>query len=413
LLLVEDELRRTLAGLDIARHRFLADREQTFRAFFDDITRRVPAYAQAEWRGSQAATIEALPILSRSDIARAPEAFLRAESDDEIIVEWTSGTTGAALRIEYDLCAAALLNTRLYDIVVSRCPSIRRRLVAGTVAVALVSNKPERHSLPIVLPALSGTFWQRFSLTDDADETEQTLRSLAAADPPILYGKTWYLLQLIDYLTTASIQLAPGCVLTSGDGCYAGDHERLAEFFGAPVIDAYTSTEVGIVAVSNPGSTELIVDDELVFLEVIGEDGLIACAGEGELVVTSLFNWHNPFMRYRTGDAGVVDISSDGRQTVRNIRRLGEHVRLGPNGVTSERVDQVFASHGIWDARLRLQERAGYLIWAPRHGGPHPNEAALADEIRVLLDLEFCRTREVARVTQAGSKRLRYPRALG
>ena len=329
LMLIEEELSRTITGLGICSERFRLSGEQNFYLFFDEIAGSIPAYAQVEWLGSRAATIQAIPILDRRDINRAPSKFLPAKIDDDITIEFTSGTTGPPLRITYDLCATALLNTRLYDLVVARCPSIVKRLVMGTVAVALVSDKPGRHALPIVLPSLAGALWQRFTLAADDQERERTLRALEAANPPILYGKAWYLLQLIEYAAAASMRLTPACVLVSGDRCYGGDRARLEAYFEAPIIEAYTSSEVGLIAVSNPGSAELVVDDPFVFLEVVGRDGDVRREGEGELVVSSVFNWQNPFLRYRTGDFGVVEIRDDGSQSVRNVRRLTESPPCG------------------------------------------------------------------------------------
>jgi hypothetical protein len=413
LMLIEEELSRTITGLGISSGRFQPSGEQNFRLFFDEMARRIPAYAQAEWLGSREATIKAMPILGRRDIERAPDRFLPARTEDNITIHSTSGTTGPPLRIIYDLCATALLNTRLYDLVVARCPCIVKRLVMGTVAVALVSDKTGRHTLPIVLPRLAGALWQRFTLAGDDQERERTLRALEAANPPIIYGKAWYLLQLIEYAAAASVRLTPACVLVSGDRCYGGDRARLEAYFVAPVVEAYTSSEVGLIAISSPGSIELVVDDAFVFLEVLGGDGDVRREGEGELVISSVFNWQNPFLRYRTGDFGVVEIRDDKTHSVRNVRRLAERGQVGPNHVSTERVDDVFATHGIWDARLRVRDAVGYLTWTRGHGRPRPDETTLIAALTSLLDLKSCYAREVARITRLGGKRLRYPYGIG
>ena len=86
---------------------------------------------------------------------------------------------------------------------------------------------------------------------------------------------------------------------------------------------------------------------------------------------------------------------------------------MGPNHVTTERVDDVLAAHGIWDARLRVRGAVGYLIWTRRHGQPRPDGTALIAALTSLLDLKVCRAREVARITRLGGKRLRYPCGVG
>jgi len=86
------------------------------------------------------------------------------------------------------------------------------------------------------------------------------------------------------------------------------EHQRAAieQIFGCPVANGYGGRDAGFIAHQCPqGSMHLSAED--IVVEIVGEDGRPLPADErGEIVVTHLATGDFPFVRYRTGDVGVL-----------------------------------------------------------------------------------------------------------
>lgn len=75
--------------------------------------------------------------------------------------------------------------------------------------------------------------------------------------------------------------------------------ERLERTFGAKVVNLYSANETGYIASSCPTGNGLHIHAESVYVEVLNEQNNPCKPGEtGKLVVTSLTNFINPFIRY-------------------------------------------------------------------------------------------------------------------
>ena len=83
--------------------------------------------------------------------------------------------------------------------------------------------------------------------------------------------------------------------------------QAIARTFGCRVANGYGGRDAGFVAHECPsGGMHLTAED--VIVETVRPDGSRAAPGEpGEIVVTHLATKDFPFVRYRTGDIGVLD----------------------------------------------------------------------------------------------------------
>jgi phenylacetate-CoA ligase len=80
----------------------------------------------------------------------------------------------------------------------------------------------------------------------------------------------------------------------------------IASTFGCPVANGYGGRDAGFIAHQCPhGSMHITAED--VIVETVDADGSPVPAGKpGEIVVTHLWTADFPFIRYRTGDVGVL-----------------------------------------------------------------------------------------------------------
>jgi phenylacetate-CoA ligase len=86
--------------------------------------------------------------------------------------------------------------------------------------------------------------------------------------------------------------------------------ERISDTFGCPVANGYGGRDSGFIAHECPqGGMHLMADT--VITEIVDPQGRPVPPGEcGEIVVTDLYSHEAPFVRYATGDMGVLSLRS-------------------------------------------------------------------------------------------------------
>lgn len=87
---------------------------------------------------------------------------------------------------------------------------------------------------------------------------------------------------------------------------YDDQRDSISKVFGCKVANGYGGRDAGFIAHECPsGSMHLTADD--IVVEIVNEEGQVQAAGiAGEIVVTHLSTNEFPFIRYRTGDIGVL-----------------------------------------------------------------------------------------------------------
>lgn len=99
------------------------------------------------------------------------------------------------------------------------------------------------------------------------------------------------------------------CFVTS-EMLFESDKKLLEKQFGIPIINEYGASELDLIAFENPQG-EWQVNSETLFIEILDENNQVLPYGkEGRIVITSLFNKANPFIRYDIGDIGILDEKS-------------------------------------------------------------------------------------------------------
>lgn len=88
---------------------------------------------------------------------------------------------------------------------------------------------------------------------------------------------------------------------------YDEQRDEISRTFGCQVANGYGGRDAGFIAHQCPaGGMHLTAED--IIVEIIGDDGRPVPRGQsGEIVVTHLASGDYPFVRYRTGDVGVID----------------------------------------------------------------------------------------------------------
>ena len=85
--------------------------------------------------------------------------------------------------------------------------------------------------------------------------------------------------------------------------------KMLYDYFGTYPVSRYSNVENGIIAQQLPdGSDEFLINEASYYVEILDlESDVIVQAGKpGRIVITDLFNYCMPLIRYDTGDIGVI-----------------------------------------------------------------------------------------------------------
>ena len=95
-------------------------------------------------------------------------------------------------------------------------------------------------------------------------------------------------------------------VFVTSERLYDHQRETIEKAFGCQVANGYGGRDAGFIAHQCPsGSMHITSEDSIV--EIVNEQGDVLPIGEsGEIIVTHLATQHYPFIRYKTGDVGVL-----------------------------------------------------------------------------------------------------------
>lgn len=249
-----------------------------------------------------------VPVMDKSAYrSHAPEVFEASNLPARRRVEKaTSGSTGVPFRFAVDRAAfpVAFASQLAYDAWIGLRPIDR--------CLRVVVPQPRAASGARLLPWLQRFHerWtqERISVWDvDAQRAEDLWRRLEAFRPEFLFGYTATLATVADLLGVRGLRLSRPLrgVITTAETLSPPRRRLIEEYFRAPITNRYGLREFGwFSAQSCAVSPERFhVNTELVACEILRPDGTPAEAGEtGRIVLTDLWNYARPFIRYDTGD---------------------------------------------------------------------------------------------------------------
>lgn len=86
--------------------------------------------------------------------------------------------------------------------------------------------------------------------------------------------------------------------------------QTLKKYFNVDVVSRYSNVENGIIAQQLPDTSYFILNTASYYVEIldINSDKPVELGQKGRIVITDLFNFSVPMIRYDTGDIGVMEI---------------------------------------------------------------------------------------------------------
>ncbi len=138
---------------------------------------------------------------------------------------------------------------------------------------------------------------------------DQFIATIRAVKPRMLFGYPSALTHIAKHAQKRGVgmdDLGIKVAFVTSERLYDDQRATISQVFGCRVANGYGGRDAGFIAHECPaGGMHLTADD--IVVEIVHEDGQVQAPGvAGEIVVTHLSTNDFPFIRYRTGDIGVL-----------------------------------------------------------------------------------------------------------
>ncbi|MBI2363688.1 MAG: phenylacetate--CoA ligase family protein, partial [Deltaproteobacteria bacterium] len=241
------------------------------------------------------ADLQAIPVTTRERLQETPseELISRTARPGRLHVSRTSGSTGTPV---------ALYRTR-QEAWLRRFLTLRTFFYNGLRWTDRVVTISRRHS--------GSTFrwFQKYRASPALwniwfhERPEAIIRELQRFQPTVIYGFASNLAIIADLMLRGGVEdVRPRLLVTSSDLLTAGYRRLLARAFHSQPLDLYNCTELGDVAWECQRRKGLHVNADWLCVEVLRAGEPVGPGGTGEVVVTPLYRYAMPLIRYSPGD---------------------------------------------------------------------------------------------------------------
>ncbi len=249
--------------------------------------------------------LQKLPLLTK-EIIRGEMENLKSRETENLETFNTGGSTGAPLifyigkrRVSMDV-AAKLRATRWWDVDI------------GDSEIVLWGSPVELNRQDFARQMRDALFRTRLLSAFDLGEQkiDEYLGTIRKYRPKHVFGYPSSISVLSMYAKQKNVRLddlGVRVVFCTAEKLYDHQREIISQVFNAPVANGYGGRDSGFIAHECPEAQGMHITAESIILEIIDQDGNALAPGQkGEIVITHLDTHEFPFIRYKTGDIGVL-----------------------------------------------------------------------------------------------------------
>lgn len=281
------------------------------KAFLADVQNHVPYYrnlfAKSGFNPESISNLEqlvALPLLSKAEI-RTHSADIKADDAIGLSRFNTGGSSGEPLifyignrRVSHDV-AAKWRATRWWGVDIGDPEAVvwGSPIELGSQdKIRLLRDKFLRTHL---IPA--------FEMSPE--KLDGFIRDIQRIRPKMLFGYPSALAHIATHAEKKGIvlnNLGIKVAFVTSERLYEHQRQQIESVFACPVANGYGGRDAGFIAHQCPqGGMHITAED--IIVEIVDTEGKALPAGQlGEIVVTHLATRDFPFIRYRTGDMGIL-----------------------------------------------------------------------------------------------------------
>jgi phenylacetate-CoA ligase len=150
--------------------------------------------------------------------------------------------------------------------------------------------------------------WNSFDLSEQ--RVPELLDDLNRYRPEVIVAYTKPIYELARHIDEQGLRpFQPKSIVVGAEKLHDFERELVERIFGAPVFETYGSREFMLIGAECDRHNGMHLNMEHLFVEILDACGQPTPPGdEGELVVTDLYNYGMPFVRYATGDRAVAGL---------------------------------------------------------------------------------------------------------
>ncbi len=138
-----------------------------------------------------------------------------------------------------------------------------------------------------------------------------SVKSILEFKPKVIHGYVSALFSVAEYMRRNNLRIAGlKRIIAAAEYLSPTVWHTLEESFQCPVINFYGASEASAIACSSKDSRNMIISEDLYFVEVLDEnDEPVKPGNQGLITLTNLTATAMPFIRFQIGDMAVVDDS--------------------------------------------------------------------------------------------------------
>lgn len=271
--------------------------------------------------GEAMSALKQLPVMRRSDIQTAPDAFI-ADGATGLVDDFTGGSSGTPLCFKVDRATQQAREASLYW-----ANSLAGWRYGDRVAMLWGSDRDSSAAVRDV--RLEARWWldnmrwyNAFNMGED--RMEDYHYKMSCFRPHLIVAYAGSVFTYARYLEQRN--LTPGyprtSIVSSAEVLTTHMREVVERVFKVPVFDRYGNREAGAIAAECEAHQGLHINEADFVVEI---DSPAPCSVPGPLLITYLANRAMPLLRYDTGDLATLlpDPCVCGRNTVRLSRVVG------------------------------------------------------------------------------------------
>jgi phenylacetate-CoA ligase len=285
---------------------------ERMRKFLIQVEERVPYYRQLfadagfdPQNYMSSSDLANLPFLTK-EVIRTNMDYLLAENAGQVSRFSTGGSTGEPLifylgkeRISHDV-AAKWRATRWWGVDIGD-PEI---VVWGSPVELGAQDRLRSVRDKLFRTELLPAFEMSSKKLDDF------VQKILKRKPKMLFGYPSSLSHIARHARHRNVQLdnlGIRVAFVTSERLYDEQRALISDVFGCRVANGYGGRDAGFIAHEClEGNMHITAED--IYVEVVDSAGMVLPVGEtGELVITHMASGDFPFIRYRTGDVGMLD----------------------------------------------------------------------------------------------------------
>ncbi|VVB91065.1 AMP-binding enzyme [uncultured archaeon] len=231
--------------------------------------------------------LQKIPMTTKKDIQANYDKIISANTNiDECKITNTTGSTGIPLRICSDK-KSLIYSSALYYFAFFES------------GLKLMDKSLE---LTGILEEEKGLL--RKCIVSTYDRPEEVIKKVKKYNPDVMYSFPSIFKMMSYYLNSDEVNTR--LLFTHGETLTESCRKFIGDTFGAEVFNTYGSTEFNRLAFecSEHSGQHMITDGAIIELVKNGE--IVGEGEEGEVVVTGLYNYSMPLIRYKLGDIGIL-----------------------------------------------------------------------------------------------------------